>query len=54
MRLRAAKPISRSRRRRRQRSVFSLRRLFAYTIREALELLRDPIRLGFALFGTAF
>ncbi|HVB14998.1 MAG TPA: ABC transporter permease, partial [Stellaceae bacterium] len=33
---------------------FSLQRLFAYTIREALELLRDPIRLGFALFGTAF
>jgi ribosome-dependent ATPase len=33
--------------------VFSLQRLFAYTLREALELLRDPIRLGFALFGTA-
>ncbi len=33
---------------------FSPRRLFAYTIREALELLRDPIRVGFALFGTAF
>ena len=33
---------------------FSLQRLFAYTIRESLELLRDPIRLGFALFGTAF
>jgi len=33
---------------------FSLRRLFAYSIRETLELLRDPIRLGFALFGTAF
>jgi ribosome-dependent ATPase len=33
---------------------FSLRRLFAYTIREALELTRDPIRLGFALLGTAF
>jgi ribosome-dependent ATPase len=32
----------------------STRRLFAYTIREALELWRDPIRLGFALFGTAF
>ena len=26
---------------------------FAYTIRETLELLRDPIRLGFSLFGTA-
>ncbi len=31
---------------------FSFRRLFAYTIRESLELLRDPIRLMFALFGT--
>jgi ribosome-dependent ATPase len=37
-----------------QSSWFSSRRLFAYTIREALELLRDPIRLGFAVFGTAF
>jgi ribosome-dependent ATPase len=35
------------------RSLFSLQRLFAYTIRETLELLRDPIRLGFGLFGTA-
>jgi ribosome-dependent ATPase len=33
-------------------SAFSLRRLFAYTIRETLELLRDPIRLGFSLLGT--
>jgi ribosome-dependent ATPase len=33
---------------------FSLRRLVACTIREALELMRDPIRLGFALFGTTF
>jgi ribosome-dependent ATPase len=32
---------------------FSFQRLFAYTIREGLELLRDPIRLMFALFGTA-
>jgi ribosome-dependent ATPase len=31
---------------------FSFQRLFAYTIREGLELLRDPIRLMFALFGT--
>jgi ribosome-dependent ATPase len=31
---------------------FSLQRLLAYSIREALELLRDPIRLGFSLFGT--
>jgi ribosome-dependent ATPase len=35
-----------------ERSAFSLKRLFAYTIREALELLRDPIRLGFSLLGT--
>jgi ribosome-dependent ATPase len=35
-------------------SWFSLRRMFGYTIREALELWRDPIRLGFALLGTAF
>jgi len=34
-------------------SWFSARRLLAYTIREGLELLRDPIRLGFSLFGTA-
>jgi ribosome-dependent ATPase len=33
---------------------FSPRRMFAYTIRESLELLRDPIRMGFALLGTAF
>jgi ribosome-dependent ATPase len=35
-------------------SAFSLRRLSATAIRESLELLRDPIRLAFALFGTAF
>ena len=35
-------------------SGFSPRRLAACTIREALELLRDPIRLGFAIFGTTF
>jgi len=33
---------------------FSPRRAFAYAKREALELMRDRIRLGFALFGTAF
>jgi ribosome-dependent ATPase len=33
---------------------FSLQRLFAYTIRETIELLRDPIRLTFALAGTTF
>ena len=32
----------------------SPRRLLAYTIRETLELLRDPIRVGFALVGTTF
>ncbi len=32
---------------------FSLQRLLAYTVRETLELLRDPVRMGFALFGTA-
>ncbi len=31
---------------------FSPQRLFACTIREGLELIRDPIRLTFALFGT--
>ena len=35
-------------------SSFSLQRLVACTIREALELTRDPIRLGFALLGTTF
>ena len=35
-------------------SPFSLERLLACTIRETLELVRDPIRLGFAVFGTAF
>ncbi|UFZ02308.1 ribosome-associated ATPase/putative transporter RbbA [Bradyrhizobium ontarionense] len=37
-----------------RRARFSPRRMFAYTIREGLELIRDPIRLLFALFGTAF
>jgi ribosome-dependent ATPase len=32
---------------------FSSQRLFAYALREGLELFRDPIRLVFALFGTA-
>jgi ribosome-dependent ATPase len=49
----AAGPVARLPPPRRQRA-FSLQRLFAYAIRESLELLRDPIRLGFALFGTAF
>jgi len=34
-------------------SSFSARRLLAYAIRETLELLRDPIRLSFALIGSA-
>jgi ribosome-dependent ATPase len=33
---------------------FSLRRMLAITTRETLELIRDPIRLSFALLGTAF
>jgi ribosome-dependent ATPase len=33
---------------------FSPQRLFAGTTREMLELLRDRIRLGFAIFGTTF
>jgi len=33
---------------------FSLRRMLAYTRREALELRRDPVRLSFAILGTAF
>ncbi len=37
-----------------QRAGFSLQRLAACTIRETLELLRDPIRIGFAIFGTTF
>ena len=35
-------------------STFSMRRLSACTIRETLELVRDPIRLAFAVFGTTF
>jgi ribosome-dependent ATPase len=33
-------------------NLFSPQRLFACTVREGLELIRDPIRLTFALFGT--
>jgi energy-coupling factor transporter ATP-binding protein EcfA2 len=43
LRARAAPVVSR----------FSVRRLLAYVIRETLELIRDPIRLGFALGGSA-
>jgi ribosome-dependent ATPase len=35
-------------------ATFSPSRTAAVAVREALELLRDPIRLGFALAGTAF
>jgi ribosome-dependent ATPase len=35
-------------------SSLSLQRLAACTIRETLELLRDPIRLSFAILGTTF
>jgi ribosome-dependent ATPase len=38
----------------RENRLFSARRMLAYANREALELWRDPIRLGFALLGTAF
>jgi len=34
------------------RSSFSLPRLFAYARRETMEILRDPIRMIFAFFGT--
>jgi len=35
-------------------ATFSPQRLLAFALRETLELIRDRIRLGFALFGTAF
>lgn len=31
---------------------FSFRRLFAFSLRESLELLRDPVRLSFAFIGS--
>ncbi len=34
-------------------SSFSLRRLFAYTTREAMQVRRDPVRLAFAFLGSA-
>jgi ribosome-dependent ATPase len=51
--LRPAEPPPR-RQRRNAGAWFSLRRLTACTIRESLELIRDPIRLSFAVFGTTF
>ena len=35
-----------------QHSVFSFARAFSYTLREALELRRDPVRMAMALFGS--
>lgn len=32
---------------------FDIRRMYAYSRRETLELLRDPVRLAFSLLGTA-
>jgi ribosome-dependent ATPase len=49
----AAAPVAAARRADGQRAWFSLQRMLAYSIREGLELLRDPVRLGFGLFGTA-
>ncbi|RLA58310.1 MAG: ABC transporter ATP-binding protein/permease [Gammaproteobacteria bacterium] len=51
--LRDAEPILRMRSRVVGRSGLSFNRLFAYTYREALEVLRDPIRLAFAFGGSA-
>ncbi|MGI4950513.1 MAG: ribosome-associated ATPase/putative transporter RbbA [Janthinobacterium lividum] len=34
--------------------LFSLQRMLAYSLRETIELRRDPVRLSFALFGMAF
>jgi ribosome-dependent ATPase len=45
-----ARPVAR----RSDAAAFSFRRLLACTIRETLELLRDPVRIGFAVFGTTF
>jgi ribosome-dependent ATPase len=49
-----APPMRLSRERARVAGGFSLRRMMAYTIRESLELWRDPVRLGFAVLGIAF
>lgn len=37
-----------------KRKFFSLHRLFGYSYRESLELIRDPVRLTFALVGMVF
>ena len=49
----AAPPAAAARRPVGPRAWFSVQRMLAYSIREGLELLRDPVRLGFGLFGTA-
>ena len=48
-----AAPLLRQAKRPKTISSFSPGRLLAYAIRESLELLRDPIRLAFALAGSA-
>ena len=48
-----AAPLSTQAKRPKTVSSFSPGRLLAYAIRESLELLRDPIRLAFALAGSA-
>ncbi len=50
----AEAPPGMSRQRRDSGVWFSSRRLIACAIRESLELIRDPIRLSFAVFGTTF
>ncbi len=45
-------PASKQQKQKTKSSAFSLLRLFAYARRETLEITRDPIRLGFSLFGT--
>jgi ribosome-dependent ATPase len=39
---------------RRSRAAFSPQRLLAYAVRETLEFWRDPVRMAFAILGTAF
>ena len=44
--------LSTTRNRKKSHQKFSLLRLFGYSYRESLELIRDPVRLTFALVGT--
>jgi ribosome-dependent ATPase len=48
----SADPQSKSAHPRVQRQAFSFARAFSYTLREALELRRDPVRMVMALFGS--